>query len=180
MPERGRFPQSPVGLPYFSGASRLSLPVKLSYTDKAVRLQSSTCSIACRDPRSSRNCLILDQSFRDGTACGYGGRCRGGSCQSGSGLDRAKGWYRDHLNIAIPVTVVVGLLVLALLWCLLSCLCCRGRKGGFARNKPGRNQSYSNAYSNGGYYAPPPGPPPMRGGYGGQPVTRPAPAYSGY
>ncbi|GAA5863695.1 hypothetical protein JCM3774_001217 [Rhodotorula dairenensis] len=143
---------------------------------------SGSCNIACRDPRSSLSCIILDQSFRDGTACGNGGRCRGGSCQTGSGLDRAKGWYRDHLNIAIPVTIVVGLIVLALLWGLLSCLCCRGRRGGFSSGKKvGKNQSYSaayannggyggygnSAYSNGaygnggsGYYPPPPGPPP--------------------
>ncbi|GAA5985974.1 hypothetical protein JCM10908_006356 [Rhodotorula pacifica] len=145
---------------------------------------SGSCNIACRDPRSSLSCIVLDQSFRDGTACGSGGRCRGGSCQTGSALDRATGWYRDHLNIAIPVTVVVGLIVIALLWALLSCLCCRGRRGGFGSKKPGKNQSYSSTYANNngygtGYYHPPPGPPPM-GAYGGQPITHPQASYSRY
>ncbi|BGP01951.1 Zinc metalloprotease [Rhodotorula toruloides ATCC 204091] len=140
---------------------------------------SSSCSIICQDPSSSSSCIILDQSFRDGTACQNGGRCKSGSCNTGSALDTAKGWYRDHLQIAIPVTIVVGLIVLAILWAILRCLCCRG-----GRAKPAKNQSYSSAYATGpspmaqntpygyypssapqqqgGYYAPPPGPPPAR------------------
>ena len=105
-------------------------------------------------------------------------------------MDRAKGWYRDHLNIAIPVTVIVGLIVLALLWGLISCLCCRGRRGGFKSGKKlGKNQSYSAAYANNGgygaygggasYYPPPPGPPPT-GAFNGQPVTRPQASYTRY
>ncbi|GAA5970946.1 hypothetical protein JCM8115_005507 [Rhodotorula mucilaginosa] len=162
----------------------------LGLTTACSTAASGSCNIACRDPRSSRSCVILDQSFRDGTACGSGGRCRGGSCQTGSGLDRAKGWYRDHLNIAIPVTVIVGLIVLALLWGLISCLCCRGRRGGFKSGKKlGKNQSYSAAYANNGgygaygggasYYPPPPGPPPT-GAFNGQPVTRPQASYTRY
>lgn len=144
-----------------------------------VTSQSSTCSIICQDPSSSSSCIILDQSFRDGTSCQNGGRCKSGECNTGSALDTAKGWYRDHLQIAIPVTIVVGLIVLAILWALLRCMCCRG-----GRAKPAKNQPYSSAYAagpppmaqsnpygyypssapqqGGAYYAPPPGPPPAR------------------
>ncbi|GAA6010631.1 hypothetical protein JCM10207_007774 [Rhodosporidiobolus poonsookiae] len=124
---------------------------------------STGCSIACVDPTRSNSCVILDQSFRDGTSCGYGGRCRDGSCQSGSALDTAKSWYTQNLRISIPVTIVVGIIVLLLLWALLRCLCC----GGFRRRqayKPPKNAAYS------GRFAPPPGAPPMQnqgqGGYG--------------
>ncbi|GAA6046913.1 hypothetical protein JCM3770_003427 [Rhodotorula araucariae] len=140
---------------------------------------SSTCNIICDDPTTSSSCVILDQSFRDGTSCGYGGRCRGGSCQTGSALDTAKGWYRDHLNIAIPVTIVVALLVLAILYALVRCCCCRGRPAkGAAPLKPGRGQPHSARYAvppgqqsmaqpmtngyyppNGSYYPPAQGPP---------------------
>ncbi|BGP42156.1 hypothetical protein JCM10449v2_006161 [Rhodotorula kratochvilovae] len=172
----------------------------LSLTKACPASASSTCNIICDDPTTSSSCVILDQSFRDGTSCGYGGRCRGGSCQTGSALDTAKGWYRDHLNIAIPVTIVVALLVLAILYALIRCCCCRGRPAkGAAPLKPGRNQSHSSRYAvpppmaqpmNGGYYPPqgPPNgmyyPPPQDGQQGsyyappqGPPPTHPSNAY---
>ncbi|BGP18394.1 hypothetical protein JCM10213_005977 [Rhodosporidiobolus nylandii] len=135
------------------------------------------CSITCRDPSSNADCIILDQSFRDGTSCGYGGRCQGGSCKSGSALDTAKSWYTNNLRIAIPVTVVVGIIVLLILWGIIRCLCCRGRRQ--KAYVPPKGSSYSTQYAappnygNGYYpppqngygggsggYAPPPGPPP--------------------
>ncbi|GAA5832789.1 hypothetical protein JCM11251_005765 [Rhodosporidiobolus azoricus] len=145
----------------------------LSLTSACPTSANSGCSITCRDPTGQADCIILDQSFRDGTSCRNGGRCQGGSCQTGSALDTAKGWYRDNLRIAIPVTVVVGLLVLAILYALIRCCFCGGRRrgGGAGKFKPAKNQSYStqyaqpqNGFGNGsgygngnGYYPPPPG-----------------------
>ncbi|GAA6006208.1 hypothetical protein JCM11491_002071 [Sporobolomyces phaffii] len=144
----------------------------LDITSACPTSANTGCSITCNDPTRRSGCIILDQSFRDGTSCGYGGRCSGGQCQSGNALDTAKSWYTDNLRISIPVTIVVGIIVLLILYGLIRCLCCGGRRRGGA--KPPKNQAYSsnyatNGYGGGfqpppmnqnGYYAPPPGPPP--------------------
>ncbi|GAA5988146.1 hypothetical protein JCM11641_003611 [Rhodosporidiobolus odoratus] len=137
------------------------------------------CSITCADPTSNADCVILDQSFRDGTSCGYGGRCSGGSCRSGSALDTAKSWYTQNLRIAIPVTVIVGIIVLLILWGIVRCLCCGGcrRRGGGGGKKggPGKGMSYS------GQFAQPPPTSQMQGanGYGYPPPQAPPGAYGG-
>jgi len=135
------------------------------------------CSITCNDPTRSSGCVILDQSFRDGTSCGYGGRCNNGECSTGNALDTAKSWYTQNLRISIPVTIVVGIIVLLIIYGIIRCCCCGGRRTrGFAGQKPPKNQAYSSNYAapppqmsgyggpppmnNNGYYAPPPGVPP--------------------
>ena len=45
------------------------------------------------------------------TKSGYGGHCYNQTCQSGSWEDTADAWYSQNLQISIPVTVIVGLLV---------------------------------------------------------------------
>ncbi|GAA5870119.1 hypothetical protein JCM1840_003589 [Sporobolomyces johnsonii] len=159
----------------------------LNLTSACPQSASSSCSITCADPTSSADCIVLDQSFRDGTSCGYGGRCENGACQTGSALDTAKSWYTNNLRIAIPVTIVVGIIVLLLIFFILRCCCCRGRRQPAYVAKPPKNQAYSTAFAappdgyyygggqqpganggfyppyqqnGGGYYAPPPGPPP--------------------
>ncbi|GAA6031512.1 hypothetical protein JCM8097_006492 [Rhodosporidiobolus ruineniae] len=143
----------------------------LNLTSACPTSANTGCSITCRDPTSSNSCIILDQSFRDGTSCGYGGRCEGGSCKSGSALDTAKSWYTNNLRISIPVTVVVGIIVLLLLWAIIRCLFCGGCRGR-RKYKPPKNAAYSNQYAaapppqqqmqyNNGYYPPP------SNGYGG-------------
>ncbi|GAA5889430.1 hypothetical protein JCM6882_000740 [Rhodosporidiobolus microsporus] len=123
----------------------------LSLTSACPTSANTGCSITCRDPTGQADCIILDQSFRDGTSCRNGGRCQGGSCETGNALDTAAGWYRDNLRVAIPVTIVVGLIVIALLYALLRCCFCGGRRRGAL--KPAKNQSYSTQYANGGYGA---------------------------
>lgn len=64
------------------------------------------------------------------THIGYGGTCSNGNCQAGSAIDTAKAWYVANLQIAIPVTIVVGIVVLLLLWGILRCIgrrCCGSR-----------------------------------------------------
>ncbi|GJN92635.1 hypothetical protein Rhopal_005670-T1 [Rhodotorula paludigena] len=141
----------------------------------------------CRNAGSSldlQSACPTSASFRDGTACGYGGRCRGGECQSGSALDTAGSWYRNNLQIAIPVTIVAAIVALLILAAILRCCgCCgsRGRKG-VAAFKPARNQSHSARYAA--------APPPMAqsngygggyggGGYGGPPGGYNAGGYGG-
>ncbi|THU87752.1 zinc metalloprotease [Dendrothele bispora CBS 962.96] len=90
----------------------------------------TSCRISCQDPTQSNACVQLNSLLIDGSPCGYAGTCINGSCKSGSALDVAKAWYRDNLQIAIPVTVVVGIIVLLILWgCIRSLLrCCSGRR----------------------------------------------------
>ncbi|KAK0567648.1 hypothetical protein OC861_002603 [Tilletia horrida] len=87
------------------------------------------CSVACRDPSNAASCLVLQQTFVDGTPCRWGGRCQDGECKTGNWQDVFKGWFRDNLRISIPVTIVVGLIILFLLWSILRCMinACTGR-----------------------------------------------------
>lgn len=73
--------------------------------------------------------------------------------------------YTNNLRISIPVTIVVGIIVLLILWALIRCCCCGGRKkqpkykassAAYATPAP---MAYPNQYppQNGnGYYPPPP------------------------
>ena len=97
---------------------------------------TNSCQLTCQDPRSARSCLILQQTFIDGTSCGNGGRCRGGECESGSWQDTFRGWYNNNLRIAIPVTIVVAIVVLVILWALARC--CFGSLCGGRRRQQGR------------------------------------------
>ncbi|KAK4047861.1 hypothetical protein OIO90_006022 [Microbotryomycetes sp. JL221] len=85
-----------------------------------------------------------------------GGRCQNAECQSGSALDTAKSWYTNNLRISIPVTVVVGIIVLLLLAAIIRCIFCRNRP--LRKNKAPKHKGASSSF-----YAPPPGPP--HGGY---------------
>ncbi|GAA5936111.1 hypothetical protein JCM1841_007056 [Sporobolomyces salmonicolor] len=125
----------------------------LNLTSACPQSTSSSCSITCADPTSNADCIVLDQSFRDGTSCGYGGRCENGACQTGSALDTAKSWYTKNLRIAIPVTIVVGIIVLLLIFFILRCCCCRRHRPAYVANPP-KNQAYSAAFATppSGYY----------------------------
>lgn len=79
----------------------------------------ATCQISCQDPTQSNQCILLSSLLIDGSPCGYGGTCYQGQCQSGSLLDTAEAWYRQNLQIAIPVTVVAGLFILIILWLVI-------------------------------------------------------------
>jgi len=70
-----------------------------------------TCTVACKDPKNDHLCQLLQAVLIDGSPCGYGGRCYNGSCKSGSWTEQLDAMYTQNLNIAIPVTVAVGLIV---------------------------------------------------------------------
>ena len=59
----------------------------------------------------SNQCIVLQTALIDGSPCGYGGHCYNQTCQSGSWEDTFDAMYTQNLQISIPVTVVVGILV---------------------------------------------------------------------
>ncbi|KAI9314605.1 Metallo-peptidase family M12-domain-containing protein [Dichotomocladium elegans] len=114
---------------------------------------SGSCELICDRP-GGLGCLIFNGNFLDGTPCGLGGTCKGGTCSMDNFGDNAKNWIMSHLAIAIPVICVVGLL---LLFCIIRCCF-------FRRRAPDNNGVYVISSGNAGpppqypppYYPPPP------------------------
>ncbi|WRT66683.1 uncharacterized protein IL334_003643 [Kwoniella shivajii] len=120
-----------------------------------------SCTVSCRDPNITNQCVVLQTSLVDGSPCGYGGHCYNTTCKAGSWQDTAGAWYTQNLQISIPVTIVVGLLVIALLWAIIKCTfstCCGSskRRPDSSRNNGTRGSAYVPAPT-----GPPPPPPPM-------------------
>lgn len=89
-----------------------------------------SCQISCQDPNNTNACVRLTSLLVDGSPCGYGGSCLAGKCQAAGFLDTAKAWYTSNLQIAIPVTIVAGLILLLILWAIFSGIrrCCAGSR----------------------------------------------------
>ncbi|CAO1635391.1 unnamed protein product [Parajaminaea phylloscopi] len=155
-----------------------------SYTKACPVRASQSCSLACQGDSSSLTCTLFQTNFIDGTPCGYGGYCQNGSCNSSGWQSTFRSWYRNNLNISIPVTIVIGIIVLLILAAIARRCCCpgagrnrRGKQGAaaagrrgsrFRRNDMGSGQGYqpppppmrnSNGYPTYGYAAPPGAPP---------------------
>lgn len=81
-----------------------------------------SCQVSCQDPTQSDQCLILGSQLIDGSPCGFGGTCSSGTCQAGNLVDTAKAWFTQNLQIAIPVTVVAGIIGLMLIYLLFMCV----------------------------------------------------------
>ncbi|KIL71088.1 hypothetical protein M378DRAFT_183602 [Amanita muscaria Koide BX008] len=107
-----------------------SIGGSMGYNTSCPNRGDTSCQVSCQDPKNSNTCVLLGTLLVDGSPCGYGGMCSSGNCQSGSVLDTVKAWYMANLQIAIPVTVVVGIVVLLLLWGLgrVVVSCCRGKR----------------------------------------------------
>ncbi|KAK2462101.1 hypothetical protein APHAL10511_006564 [Amanita phalloides] len=90
----------------------------------------TSCQVSCQDPTKANTCVLLGALLVDGSPCGYGGTCSSGKCQPGSVMAQIKSWYSQNLQIAIPVTVAAGILLLFLLWLLAEAImgCCMGKK----------------------------------------------------
>ncbi|KAG6891002.1 hypothetical protein C0992_011279 [Termitomyces sp. T32_za158] len=73
----------------------------------------------------------------------YGGTCSAGMCQKGNFLDTAKAWYTQNLQIAIPVTVVAGIVVLFLIWAIARSIarCC-----GYRKSLPSSEPAFARAH----------------------------------
>ncbi|KAL6413863.1 Disintegrin and metalloproteinase domain-containing protein B [Ilyonectria robusta] len=120
---------------------------------------SSGCLMTCSAPEYGYGtCVELNQNFLDGTSCGGGGRCSNGDCRGGSTSQEILDWFKRNKNIAIPVgSVIGGLILLALLSCLISCI--RRRSGRRRAPKPTEMANWPAARGGNGI-PPPSGPPP--------------------
>lgn len=80
------------------------------------------CLMQCEsDSFMGGQCAFYNQYFLDGTTCSGGGRCEDGKCKGSSWWKEFTGWYDDNLKIAIPVTVIIGgLIVLAISSCIFT------------------------------------------------------------
>ncbi|RKP01189.1 hypothetical protein CXG81DRAFT_5612, partial [Caulochytrium protostelioides] len=78
--------------------------------------QSKTCQLLCSQTGASNVCVKLNGYMIDGTPCGSGGHCKAGECTGMSAFDKLRSFYIDSPQIAIPVTVVIGLLLLGLIY----------------------------------------------------------------
>ncbi|KAI0825392.1 Metallo-peptidase family M12B Reprolysin-like-domain-containing protein [Trametes gibbosa] len=87
-----------------------------------------TCQVSCQDPTDSGRCVVLQSPLINGSPCGYGGTCDSGTCTPGSWWDTFKSWYVHNLQISVPVTVVVGIVALLILWGIARCIFCRRPK----------------------------------------------------
>lgn len=118
------------------------------------------CFIQCQASSvADGQCFYSKSYLIDGTSCSGGGRCKDGHCEGGNWWKTFTDWYQSHLAISVPVTIIVGILILVI---LSSCFCrCFGRKRTPAFRKiatPPQNEfaSYGNDnwQSQQGYWAP--------------------------
>ncbi|WWC69861.1 uncharacterized protein I206_103804 [Kwoniella pini CBS 10737] len=133
-----------------------SVGSSMGLTQACGQKDDTSCVVTCRDPNVTNQCVVLQTSLVDGSPCGYGGHCYNQTCKSGSWQSTAAAWYKQNLQISIPVTIVVGLLVLGLLWAIVKCTfgsCCgrRTHQPSNIKNNGTRGSSYVPA---------PTGPPP--------------------
>ncbi|KAI0641152.1 Metallo-peptidase family M12B Reprolysin-like-domain-containing protein [Trametes meyenii] len=89
-----------------------------------------SCQVSCQDPSDSGRCVVLQSPLIDGSPCGYGGMCYSGTCKPGNWWTTFKAWYVQNLQISIPVTVAVGIIVLLILWGIVRCIFFRSRSPG--------------------------------------------------
>ncbi|KAI7862691.1 Metallo-peptidase family M12-domain-containing protein [Spinellus fusiger] len=127
---------------------------------------SGGCQLICSNPQGL-GCILFNGQFVDGTPCGIGGACKNGSCDLSNFGDNAKNWLENNKNIAIPVGVILGAI---LLLCVGRCIfygCCGGSRYHVLQN------SNKSVYVVGSGLPPPPPPgfynapyypPPMQSG----------------
>lgn len=107
-----------------------------------------SCIVTCKDPTVANQCTILQTPLLDGSPCGYGGNCYNGTCASGAWNKVFESWYTQNLQISIPVTVAVALVVLVILYGIFRCFarCCASRPP-----KDKQMPMTQTRYNNGGY-----------------------------
>ncbi|EJT98874.1 hypothetical protein DACRYDRAFT_69951 [Dacryopinax primogenitus] len=138
-----------------------SVGASLNLSTACPQVQTS-CSVSCQDPTNANQCIILQSQLIAGSPCGYGGKCYNNACQPGSISAIISAWYRANLQIAIPVTVVVGILILLVLIGIITWIrrCCVRNS---SRKIPPSRQymaQVGNGYGTYPGYVPPPGMPP--------------------
>ncbi|RCH85526.1 hypothetical protein CU098_005984, partial [Rhizopus stolonifer] len=96
---------------------------------QSCRTNNEECKLLCNSPDSDK-CLIFSGNFIDGTPCGFGGRCHDGDCRNGGAVGSSLLYLREHLQVAIPVMLVLFMILCAvgyLLFCY-GCWRCPGYK----------------------------------------------------
>ncbi|CAK7198997.1 hypothetical protein SEUCBS139899_001665 [Sporothrix eucalyptigena] len=94
----------------------------LTTSNDTYACSSQGCQLSCASPEFGANtCLSMSQNFLDGTPCQGGGHCSNGDCEDVSVAKEIAEAFRSNLDIVIPVSVVIGILVLlALSGCVYS------------------------------------------------------------
>ena len=139
------------------------------------------CKLSCSSTQfSSDTCVENQQYYIDGTPCEGGGQCNNGRCAGASAVNEVLDWIKRNKQIAIPVGIVVGLLLLI---AIISCLVSAFRRCGRSRR---RRRGASAAAAAAGRASklestPPPPPPPgwgdgFPGAYGPNGAPPPYPA----
>lgn len=131
----------------------------MNLTQACGQRDDTSCVVACRDPRIPNQCVVLQTPLVDGSPCGYGGHCYNQTCESGSWQSTAGAWYRQNLQISIPVTVVAGLLVLGILFAIVRCImrgCCGGGRRNNNNNNRNRQSMRQSGMGGGAAFPPPP------------------------
>ena len=128
---------------------------------------TSGCLLSCQSPdMAPGQCATYNQYFVDGTPCGAGGRCANGACEGRSTAREISEWIQNNKAIFIPiVSVVGGLVVVALLSCVFGAIRRRIRRRRLPRRKPAPE---TNSWPSSSYSAVGPGPPQYWAGGGGQ------------
>ncbi|KYK55717.1 hypothetical protein DCS_07681 [Drechmeria coniospora] len=96
------------------------------------------CLLTCTSPDlTSGQCVVYNQYFLDGTSCGGGGLCMGGSCEGSSTIKEIGLWIERHKPIFIPVVCIVGgLLLVAIVSCIVSSVRKRSRRRRLPKQQP--------------------------------------------
>ncbi|KAI9323718.1 Metallo-peptidase family M12-domain-containing protein [Dichotomocladium elegans] len=143
----------------------------------------TSCQVICSTRGGGLSCTGFNGYYVDGTPCGVGGTCQKGKCSLDNFGENVGNWIENHKQIAIPVFILVGLLIL---FCIIRCLFygCFGYGRGYRSlgNKDGYViTTVSNAQPQ-PYYPPPPPHPIPQGwvdpaAYNGTPMA-PPPTYT--
>ncbi|KAJ1993686.1 hypothetical protein GGI26_002748 [Coemansia sp. RSA 1358] len=86
-----------------------------------LNLAGDLCDFQCADPKNPLACVFMSGSFIDGTDCGFHARCHNGACKGDNGFYQFLLLFQRNLTISIPVTVAVGLIIIA----IILTVCCR-------------------------------------------------------
>ncbi|KAJ2893013.1 hypothetical protein IWW38_003007, partial [Coemansia aciculifera] len=93
----------------------------------ALNMAGDLCDFQCASPDNPLTCLFMSGSFIDGTDCGFHARCRAGTCKGENGFYQFLLLFQRNLPVSVPVTVVVGLIIISLITtiCCRCCPCCQ-------------------------------------------------------
>ncbi|KAI8368020.1 Metallo-peptidase family M12-domain-containing protein [Choanephora cucurbitarum] len=106
---------------------------------QSCRTNNEECKLLCNSPDSSK-CLVFSGNFIDGTPCGFGGRCHDGVCRNGGAVGSSILYLREHLHVAIPISLIVFMMASAIGY-ILFCYGC-GRCPGY-KERQKRKEYYS-------------------------------------